>query len=99
MAVTESQHGEANAIERRINYLTFPKRRRLAMSQRATWRTPRFIQEQQSKRGGLGQSLYWSFRRKNRAGQGSSSELASLDTVSRLWDRGVVSSCLVPGPR
>ena len=46
----------------------------------------------------LGQSPHWVFVGMVRQGRGDILELAGMNDSSRLWVRGLVSSCLVPGP-
>lgn len=73
------------------------------MPHRTTWGSTGFVQKQKEVAGvgchGTRPEPLLGFPKEDKAGQGSSLELAGLDNGSRLWAGGVVSSCLVPGPR
>lgn len=56
-------------------------------------------QKGQEREEGLCHGLFWSFRRKDRAGQSDSLGRSGINKSGRLWVIRVVPSCLAPGPR
>lgn len=92
----ETIYQEANTTERKTDYLHFPRGRGMPCHARPH-RTPGVIRKQKEWEESLGQSLYWGFCRKSKAGQSKQLKWVSLHNSGGLWVTGVVSSCLVPG--
>lgn len=67
-------------------FLVFPERRGLA-PQAGLHASTRVVRGQKQQEGGsLGQSLYWAFFRKGRAGRANSLGLTRANNPSGLWE-------------
>ena len=97
MKVTEWQHKAANAVERRLLLLTFPKRRSTPRHAGPHGEAPVLVRKQKPWGESTAQTIIF-FHGKGRQGRADSLGSAGLNNVRRLWAIGLVSSCVLPSP-